>query len=85
MQVVFNKKAEKQLEKLDNTTQKRIKQFIIELENLENPRSKGKALMGNFAGFWRYRVGDYRIICDIVDKELIIYAIDVAHRSEVYG
>lgn len=84
MQVVFNKKAEKQLEKLDNTIQKRIKNFVLELENLDNPRSKGKALVGNFAGFWRYRVGDYRIICDIVDKELIIYAIDIAHRSEVY-
>ena len=45
MQVVFNKKAEKQLEKLDNTIQKRIKNFVLELENLDNPRSKGKALV----------------------------------------
>lgn len=84
MQVVLSKKAEKQLEKLDTQIQKRIKKFVLELESLGNPRSKGKALVGNFAGFWRYRIGDYRIICEIIDKELIIYTIDIAHRSEIY-
>lgn len=84
MQVVFSKKAEKQLEKLDKAMQKRIKKFVLELESLENPRSKGKALVGNLAGFWRYRVGNYRLICELINRELIIYIIDIAHRNGVY-
>lgn len=44
----------------------------------------GKALSGNKAGFWRYRVGDYRIICDIEDEELVILVVEVNHRSKVY-
>lgn len=85
MQVVLAKKAEKKFEKLDSQIQKRIKKFILELQTLKNPRSKGYALVGNLEGFWRYRVGDYRIVCEILDSELVIYAIDIAHRREVYG
>lgn len=84
MQVVLRAKAKKQLKKLDSITQKRIAELFDELQELENPRQKGKALLGNFSGFWRYRVGDYRVICDIVDSEAIIYAIEIAHRSDVY-
>ena len=51
---------------------------------MEDPRSTGKALAGNLAGLWRYRVGDYRIVCDIEDEVLLILVIDVAHRSKVY-
>ncbi|WP_299326484.1 type II toxin-antitoxin system RelE/ParE family toxin [uncultured Helicobacter sp.] len=84
MQFVYSKKAQKQFEKLDTITQKRIKNLTQELESLENPRSKGEALVGNLGGLWRYRVGDYRIICEINDNELLIYAIHIAHRKEVY-
>ncbi|WP_242005059.1 type II toxin-antitoxin system RelE family toxin [Brachyspira aalborgi] len=45
---------------------------------------KGKSLAGNLSGFWRYRVGDYRIICDIVDSEITIYILDISHRSKSY-
>ena len=52
------------------------------LENSENPRLKGKALVGNLKGYWWYRVGEYRIVADIVDNKLIIVL--VSHRREVY-
>ena len=84
MRFVYSKKAQKQFKKLDSTIQKRIKAYTQELQMLENPRDRGKALVGNFSGFWRYRVGDYRIVCEIIENELIIYAIDIAHRSRVY-
>ena len=80
---VFQKGTEAILQ-LDIATQKRIKSFTDALQSLENPRSRGKALIGNLSGFWRYRVGDYRIICEILDEKLVIYAIHIAHRSEVY-
>ena len=84
MRFVYSKKAQKQFKKLDSTTQQRIKSYTQDLQRLENPRTKGKALVGEFSGFWRYRVGDWRIICEILDSELVIYAIDILHRSKAY-
>jgi mRNA interferase RelE/StbE len=52
---------------------------------LENPRSIGEALTGSTLGnYWRYRVGDYRIICEIQDKKLFVFALRIGHRREVY-
>ena len=84
MQIIIQPNAKKQLKNLDFTVQKRIAKFIDNLEGLENPRIKGKSLAGNLSGFWRYRVGDYRIICDIVDNEITIYILDISHRSKSY-
>ncbi|WP_302271791.1 type II toxin-antitoxin system RelE family toxin [Brachyspira aalborgi] len=84
MQITIQSNAKKQLKNLDFTVQKRIAKFIDNLEELENPRIKGKSLAGNLSGFWRYRVGDYRIICDIVDSEITIYILDISHRSKSY-
>ena len=84
MQITIQSNAKKQLKNLDFTVQKRIAKFIDNLEELENPRIKGKSLAGNLSGFWRYRVGDYRIICDIVDNEITIYILDISHRSKSY-
>ena len=84
MEVVFSSKAQKDFKKLDISIQKRIKAFTQEIENLENPRSKGKALTGDLKGFWRYRIGDYRLVCEILDNELIIYTIKISHRKNVY-
>ena len=66
MQIIIQPNAKKQLKNLDFTIQKRIAKFIDNLQELENPRIKGKSLAGNLSGFWRYRVGDYRIICEIL-------------------
>lgn len=84
MEFVFSSKAQKDFKKLDISIQKRIKAFTQEIENLENPRSKGKALTGDLKGFWRYRIGDYRLVCEILDNELIIYTIKISHRKNVY-
>ncbi len=83
--IAFEKTAGKQLKQLDRTVQKRIDNFIEnKLLKIDNPRILGKALKGQFGGFWAYRIGEYRMICDIVDHELIIYAIKIDHRKEVY-
>ena len=58
--------------------------FVTQRMNTDNPRRQGKALTGNLKGLWRYRIGDYRLIVDIMDEELVIIAVDIGHRREVY-
>jgi len=83
--ISFDKYALKALSKFDKKNQNRILQFLkVDLLALDNPRQLGKALTGKFKGMWRYRVGDYRIICEIVDNELVIVAVEIKHRSNVY-
>jgi mRNA interferase RelE/StbE len=77
--------AKKQLARLDNTQAQRITKYLRRIMMLENPRDAGKALTGNLRTYWRYRVGDYRIVCDIRDNDLVIVAVIIGHRSEVYG
>ncbi|WP_338024818.1 type II toxin-antitoxin system RelE/ParE family toxin [Anaerococcus marasmi] len=60
------------------------KDMKSKLDGLENYRSIGKALVGQYKGLWRYRIGSYRVICDIRDDELIVLAIDIGHRKEIY-
>lgn len=54
------------------------------LQGCEDPRALGKALMAQYSGLWRYRIGDYRLICQIRDQDLIILALTVGHRREIY-
>ena len=84
MKVEYSDEAKKQIKKLDKQIQKRIIDYLDNVSTLENPRSKGKGLTSNLVGLWRYRVGDYRVICRIVDSELVIIALSVGHRREVY-
>lgn len=71
--------------KLDHSVQVIIVKWIRKhLENCEDPRAYGKALTANLKGYWRYRIGDYRLLAEISDEDLIIVAISIAHRSEVY-
>lgn len=77
-------KAVRDLRKLDRQVARRIRDELSEIAGLDDPRSRGKALVGNLAGLWRYRVGDYRVICDIEDEVLVVLVVGVAHRSEVY-
>lgn len=79
-----SEEALRALRKLDPGTRRRIVRALRDLESLEDPRARGKALTGNLRGYWRYRVGDWRIICEIVDSRLVVIVIDVAHRSRVY-
>ena len=84
MTVVFTDRAKKNFLKLDKPIQKQVQNFIIKLQKSENPRNSGKPLVGNLQGFWRYRVGDYRILCKIIDEKLIISVIEIGHRKEIY-
>ena len=53
------------------------------IDGTDNPRNIGKALTNNFKRLWRYRIGDYRLICEIRDKELVILALTIGHRREI--
>lgn len=72
MILVYSEDAAKQLKKIDKPIQKRIVKYMEEVRNLDDPRTRGKGLSSNLAQLWRYRVGDYRIICDIQDDKIII-------------
>ena len=77
--------ARQELQKLDPTVRERILRFLEErLAPLDNPRPLGKRLQGEWRGYWRFRVGDYRVITRIEDRRLVIVVVRVAHRSEVY-
>ena len=82
--IEIDKDVQREMKKLDKQVAKRITDKLREVSQLDDPRSMGKGLTGNLAGLWRYRVGDYRIICDIEDGVLLILVVDVAHRREVY-
>ena len=77
--------AERQLHKLDLPVRDRILDYLHErIEGCKNPRHFGEPLKGGKAGLWRYRVGDYRIICELRDDVLVVLALAVGHRREVY-
>lgn len=77
--------AERQLRKLDRPVRDRILDYLHErIEGCKNPRHFGEPLKGGMAGLWRYRVGDFRIICELRDDVLVVLALAVGHRREVY-
>ncbi|CAG9933265.1 type II toxin-antitoxin system RelE family toxin [Candidatus Nitrotoga arctica] len=77
--------AKAQLRKLDKQTARRIVDFMDErVAGRENPRDSGKALTGSLGGFWRYRVRDCRVICDIQDGVLRVLVVQVGNRREIY-
>jgi mRNA interferase RelE/StbE len=78
--------AVRQLERLDKETGRRIRNFLQNrLALMENPRSIGAALHGQRLGeFWKYRIGDYRLIAKIEDDRLVILVIKIGHRREIY-
>lgn len=83
--VRFNDIAVKQLKELDKPIQHKLLNYLDErIENCKNPRHFGEPLKANKSELWRYRVGDYRIICEILDNELIVIALAIGHRREVY-
>lgn len=84
--VEFSDVAAGSLSCLDKEAMRRIRTYLeTRLATDENPRRFGKALQGNLSGYWRYRVGDYRIICDIQDESVRVLVIDLGHRSRIYG
>jgi mRNA interferase RelE/StbE len=83
--VEFDDAATKELRKLDRQAQSDILRYLRErIATDEDPRRLGKPLSGEFAGLWRYRVRDYRMICNIEDNKLIVLVVRVSHRKDVY-
>ena len=75
---------ERSVRKLDVNVRRRIRTYLEELCRLEDPRVRGKSLHGELSGLWRYRIGDYRVIASIEDSRLVIVAVGIGHRSQVY-
>ncbi len=82
--IKINSQAIKYLKKVDKSVQQKIIMGINKVKEIEDPRKIGKALQGKYVGFWRYRLGDYRIICEIQDESITILVIKIGHRKEVY-
>lgn len=83
--IEFSQQGKKELKKLDAFTQKIIMKWIYKnLIDTENPRIHGKELKGNLKCFWRYRVGNYRLLADIQDETVTILSIKIGHRKEIY-
>jgi mRNA interferase RelE/StbE len=83
--IVFAPQAGKELKKLGKPAAARIIKVLEErVATLEDPRDLGKPLVGEWSGYWRWRVGDYRVIAKIEDEQVVIVIVRVAHRSGVY-
>jgi mRNA interferase RelE/StbE len=81
--IEFAATAAKELSKLDRPVAKRIVSFLRE-RVARDPKAIGEALQGNLAEYWRYRVGDYRIICEIQEEKINVAVVRIGHRREVY-
>ncbi len=83
--VEFDPQAEKELDRLDPQHARRILKYLFgRIATDEDPRRFGDPLRSNLAGLWKYRVGNYRIICDIQDEVLLVLVLRIGHRREVY-
>lgn len=83
--IKYTEVALKQMKKLDKNISNRIDKYLNDrVAKQKKPNDIGKALLHDKIGLWRYRVDDYRIICKLIDNELIVLVLQVAHRQEVY-
>lgn len=81
----YSAKAAKQLRKLDRISSRYVVHWMREhIEGCADPRTWGKPLKGSLREYWRYRVGEYRVVCDIQDDRLVVLAVEVGHRRDVY-
>jgi mRNA interferase RelE/StbE len=83
--VKVSPRAQRQLDELDRTVARRISTFLYErIGKLNDPRQIGERLQGTLSEFWRYRVGDYRIICSLEHEHLVVLVLRIGHRREIY-
>jgi mRNA interferase RelE/StbE len=83
--IEFEARAEKELARLDRPVAQRLLRFLRErVAPLENPRVLAKPLKGDLTELWSYRVGDYRLLCEIRDETLIVLVVRIGHRKDVY-
>ena len=84
--IEFTPAAAKELRKLDRQIARRISAYLQDLvASCSDPRQRGKRLTANWAGLWRYRVGDCRVICDIQDGALRVLVVQVGNRRQQHG
>lgn len=84
--LAYAEKALRQLRKMDAGQRAIILSWMDRrVDGCENPRAFGNGLTANRSGMWRYRIGDYRMLCEIRDDELTVLAIEIGHRSKVYA
>ena len=75
--------AEKELARIDKPAAKRIIKYLRERVSVD-PRASGKSLRGDLSGLWRYRIGDYRVICELYDEKVSVLVVRIGHRKDVY-
>jgi mRNA interferase RelE/StbE len=84
--VKVSPRAQRQLDELDKTVARRISRFLYaRIGKLNDPRQIGERLQGTLSEFWRYRVGDYRIICSLEHERLVVLVLRIGHRREIYN
>lgn len=84
--IEYSPESVRQLNNLDKPIRRRIFEYLDDrIQGGKNPRHFGEALAANLSGLWRYRVGDYRIICRIEDERVIVLVLAIGHRREVYN
>jgi mRNA interferase RelE/StbE len=81
----YSKTFVKQARQLDKPILRRVSAYLDEIVASGDPRSRGRSLSSNLKGYWRYRVGDYRVIVKIKDSELVVIAAEIGHRSTIYN
>lgn len=84
--ISYSEAARRDVAKINKQSQKRIREFLENrVVSLEHPRQLGKPLKGSrFQNLWRYRVGDYRILCEIQNEQIVVLVLEIGHRREVY-
>lgn len=85
-EIEFDPEAVKDLRKLDRSVQQRLLGFLKQfVATLDNPRDLGEALAGARLGnYWKYRVGDWRIVCDIQGRRIVVRVLRIGNRREIY-
>jgi mRNA interferase RelE/StbE len=83
--IEFDSAAQREFERLDKSVALRISKFLHQrVASLENPRLIGERLHGTLSDYWKYRVGDYRIVCSIEHEKLVVVVLRIGHRREIY-
>ena len=83
--IEFDPAAQRELDRLDRPIAQRISKFLHErVSQLDNPRQIGERLTGTLSEFWKYRVGNYRLICSLENDRLVVLVLRIGHRRDVY-
>jgi mRNA interferase RelE/StbE len=84
--IEFEPAAQRELDKLDKPVARRILKFLYQrIGKLDDPRKIGERLQGPLSEFWKYRVGDYRLICSFENERLAVWVLRIGHRREIYS